>query len=593
MPFIRGQHKMIYKPIQIKKIVILIILFISTITKFTVLAAPIASKTEKHTVESILGLIHQHGLDTLAIKQRLATIINKPYAESDIALVWAYQLLMADVYSMIHDDTNPTSDYYFKKALTLAKQTHHSELEFVTYARQGHYNFVYRKISKALPLFLQANHLQSKTNLHKTPALVDHYRFIAGFYGHIGYPEDAIKYLNWAIPLSPPKSRARIDMLNSIGLHYQQLGKHNLTLQYLKDALAEAQAGRDTAWIGIISGNLSEYRWQEGKQEEALALLNKNIQFSFKEKDWLDYMRSNLLGATYYVELKDWTKAQAYLDQALTIVKDKPSHLAYQVQAMKIRADIAQLKGNIAQESQCLREYLTLKEQLEQQSNNTENAKLAWKFESDQYIKSIADNEQQQRTIKRTYSLLALLLVLVGTIIVLLLHKAKNTVKIKNIELNNATLKLAIEKQAVDHELNIVKNALNEFTETIKNNNQVIDSLRKELQETSSSDTSLKSRVAAELNNMLQSHLMTQERWVNFRRNFDILHPNYLAHLKEENPLITENDLRIIALGKLGLDNRSMASLLGISPDGVKKAKQRLKKKLSGGPPENTEELGS
>ena len=44
-------------------------------------------------------------------------------------------------------------------------------------------------------------------------------------------------------------------------------------------------------------------------------------------------------------------------------------------------------------------------------------------------------------------------------------------------------------------------------------------------------------------------------------------------------PNLTDSNLRIIFLQKLGLNNVETAQILGITTDAVKKAKQRLKKK--------------
>lgn len=533
------------------------------------------------TPESILALIHRHGLDTLAIKQQLKSITQTPYKESDASLVWAYYMLMADVYSIKHESPNATSDHYYKKALELSLNSSNKELEFLCYARQGHYYFIYRKISDALPLFLKANYLQPRTNLHKTPALSEHYRFIALFYNHIGNQQRALDYLKMALPFSLIYSRPRIDMLNSMGIFLQQLGKHTQALKVLQQALAEAQMGRDTAWVGIISGNLSEYKWKEGKKEEALQLLHENIVSSLQQNEKLDYMRSNLIAATYQIELKDWKKAEKHLKNALTILTNKPALLIHRVEVAKLLADIALLKGDVTTERKHLREYFILKQQLDKQTDNEEIIKIGWKLESEEYEKSLKDNESKQRSIQRVYSLIGLTILLIASIIILLLSRSKNIVKIKNIELSNAKLRLDMEKQAVDLELDTVKNALNNFTETIHQNNLVIAHLRKKLDDNNDNDQHIKSKVSEELNTMLKSHLMTHDRWVEFRRNFDIMHPQHLQQLKDRYPLITENDLRIIALTKLGLNNRSMAGLLGISTEGIKKAKQRLKKKIS------------
>lgn len=544
---------------------------------------------EKHTVESILSLIHKYGLDTVAIKQQLQSIIQTPFKEGEADLLWGYQMLMADIYSIMHDNTNPYSDHYYQKCLQLAKSTNNIELEFLTYARQGHYYFIYRKISQALPFFLKANYLQPKTDLKKVPALLDHYKFISGFYSHIGNHQRAIEYLKIALPYSLPYSRQRIDILNSIGIYSQLLGQKEQALQYLQKSLKEAQISKDTAWIGILSGNISEYKWKEGKKEEALKLLIQNINSSLEKNERLDYLRSNLVAATYYTELNNWKSAEHHLNNALKMINDKPALLIHKVEVAKILSKISSLKGDIPAENKYLKEYISLKQELDKQSDNEEILKIGWQFESEQYEKSIAENDDKQRSIKRTYSLIGLLVLLGATIIVLLLNRSKNAIKIKHIELNNAKLKLDLEKKAVDQELDSVKNALNEFIKTIKENNVVIANLRKELNNTHTSDDQVRNKVSHELNSMLKSHLMTQERWVNFKKNFDLMYPDYLQNLKHKNPQLTENDLRIMALVKLDLNNRSMADLLGISPEGIKKAKQRLKKKLNTPSSENTE----
>ncbi|VTQ07464.1 helix-turn-helix transcriptional regulator [Sphingobacterium daejeonense] len=78
---------------------------------------------------------------------------------------------------------------------------------------------------------------------------------------------------------------------------------------------------------------------------------------------------------------------------------------------------------------------------------------------------------------------------------------------------------------------------------------------------------------------MLENQLMTDERWIKFKNIFDRVYPGYLDNEKESVPKLTEYDLRLLALMKLGLTNRSVGDLLGISLEGVKKAKQRLKKR--------------
>ena len=51
--------------------------------------------------------------------------------------------------------------------------------------------------------------------------------------------------------------------------------------------------------------------------------------------------------------------------------------------------------------------------------------------------------------------------------------------------------------------------------------------------------------------------------------------------MRSKFPDLTHGDLRLCALFKMGLGTKEVASILAISPDSVKTARYRLRKKLS------------
>ncbi|WP_162417063.1 tetratricopeptide repeat protein [Cyclobacterium roseum] len=65
-----------------------------------------------------------------------------------------------------------------------------------------------------------------------------------------------------------------------------------------------------------------------------------------------------------------------------------------------------------------------------------------------------------------------------------------------------------------------------------------------------------------------------------FRMLIETVFPGYWERLKEELPDLTENEQMIASLFKLGYSTREMATVMGISYDGMKKARYRLKKKV-------------
>ncbi|MDH4472314.1 MAG: tetratricopeptide repeat protein [Fluviicola sp.] len=84
-----------------------------------------------------------------------------------------------------------------------------------------------------------------------------------------------------------------------------------------------------------------------------------------------------------------------------------------------------------------------------------------------------------------------------------------------------------------------------------------------------------------ELKDLVQHGLQSDKYWDNFLKHFDIAHQQFFKHLQEKHPDLTINEEKHCAFLKIKLSNKEVAAILGVAPDTVKKARQRLKKKLS------------
>jgi DNA-binding CsgD family transcriptional regulator len=83
-----------------------------------------------------------------------------------------------------------------------------------------------------------------------------------------------------------------------------------------------------------------------------------------------------------------------------------------------------------------------------------------------------------------------------------------------------------------------------------------------------------------ELKDLVQHGLQSDKYWDNFLKHFDIAHQQFFRFLHEKHPDLTINEEKHCAFLKIKLSNKEVASILGVAPDTVKKARQRLKKKL-------------
>lgn len=541
----------------------------------------IKSHNSLEQIDIALNLPVTFGKDTALLKQTLNPIMEYATAQQNIPLQWVYYMLMADGYSMAFDNTNPKSDLYYKLGNDIVKKHNLVELQVAGLMRQGYYNFVYRKVKEAFPYFLLAHQLKPNINIQKIPLIVQHFFFISSFFNYINDNELAIQYLEESLPYSPKSSRQRINLINSLGLYNEKLNQKDKAKSYFQQALNEAEIAKDSVWIGIISGNLSNYAWQEGDKEEAFNLLKKNIELSIKFDELQDAMRANINLAKYYTLVSEWTLASRHVNMALNLLKNKPYYLQYQMEIAKLQSQIAKESRDKAGELRHLNDYIVLKDSLEQRNDFQKLQNIVWQSEKEKFNRAVLDVEENRIQAKRIFWITIIFSILIFCIIILLVNKSKIKIKIKNQQLEQERLTLSYEKQLVDQEVIILKNSLEDYTQNLKKNEKLISQLRKELVTSEQQSSQQIQSIQDNLNTLLEAHIMTHERWLKFRSVFDKVYPGYLKEMKETHIKLTENDLKILALQKLDLSNYSMSELLCISVEGIKKAKHRLKKKMN------------
>jgi ligand-binding sensor domain-containing protein/DNA-binding CsgD family transcriptional regulator len=71
------------------------------------------------------------------------------------------------------------------------------------------------------------------------------------------------------------------------------------------------------------------------------------------------------------------------------------------------------------------------------------------------------------------------------------------------------------------------------------------------------------------------------KEWESFTKHFDKVHSDFLILLKEKNPTISPNELKLCAYLRMNLSTKEIAQLMNISVRGVEISRYRLRKKLS------------
>ena len=83
-----------------------------------------------------------------------------------------------------------------------------------------------------------------------------------------------------------------------------------------------------------------------------------------------------------------------------------------------------------------------------------------------------------------------------------------------------------------------------------------------------------------QLKKLLKANIELESQWESIETQFEALYPQFLDSLRTTCPDITDNELKHCLYIKMNMSNKEISGLTNISPQSVKMARNRLKKKL-------------
>jgi DNA-binding CsgD family transcriptional regulator len=150
-------------------------------------------------------------------------------------------------------------------------------------------------------------------------------------------------------------------------------------------------------------------------------------------------------------------------------------------------------------------------------------------------------------------------------------QQALTSVELENKKLAEIQLNADLEfrhKELLTYTLNLVQK------------NTILESVREAVHELMSSTDKDSNLKITKLIKTIDYSLETEKDWDEFRMYFEKVHSSFFDNLKAQYPDLSQSDLKLCALISLNLSMKEMAELIGISPESVKMARHRLRKKL-------------
>lgn len=150
-------------------------------------------------------------------------------------------------------------------------------------------------------------------------------------------------------------------------------------------------------------------------------------------------------------------------------------------------------------------------------------------------------------------------------------HLLKTQQDLAKAELNQA--KKALENN--NENLRSITNLLIEKNAQIKGLLEQIETLKEHNNFSSLSDDKVR-----KVNELLEFKILTDDDWNEFKKLYNQVYEGLQAKLKINHPNLTKSEVKLFMISKLNLSLDEAANLLAISPESVRKARYRLKKKL-------------
>jgi Tetratricopeptide repeat. len=422
--------------------------------------------------------------------------------------------------------------------------------------QENKFTLAFEYMQKAQTVFNTYRNKTENTYLHRYDNM------LGNCYYHFGEYGEAVKYLKkgsefpagWNPPHFTPA------LYNNLALCYQQLKQYDSAIAWYKKTYEAAVAFNDSIYMALAQGNMGYTYYLQQQYDKALPLLEADYKGSLQAGEKGSATNAAMTLAAIYIKTESPALAEQYMNASRQYVYN-----ARGVMVMKNWYEnlylLARAKGDHKNAGRYADSLMLYKDSVTAMRDKKAFNQAVLKLESEKHQHEVNRLEQirKQQVLLRN-SLLAVLVLLA---LVALLW------------LSRRLLKRNQEKELAQQQLYFAEQELMNYTRQLRKKNDLLQQLRDELNK----ENALSDR-EGNINRLLEATILTDEDWKKFRQLFEKVYPGFFIRLKEKMPDLSAADIRLLALTKLQLPPRNMASMLGVSYDAIKKARQRLRKKI-------------
>lgn len=449
---------------------------------------------------------------------------------------------------------------------------------------------------------------------------------LADFFYRISLYEEATNYYQDYLKLHLPKDSCFIKVQNQLALINLELKQYSLAESHASLALSTSEHinyKKGEATSNALLGSVAE---KQSNYDNALIFQKKSLSLFSSLKDSTGIAITNENIGSIYEDLEQYQKALGYFNVAQSFSKNSPWDL---------KINIINNIGDINRKTKKFNEAISYTEQaleLAKAFNNQSQLVSALKDLSRTYAdmgnfnkayaylnnQNIANEEVLIQNNNEVVSALQILhdvnekeaevqllnkqneinriqqyiiLIVTGTIIIGLiagiLYWRKRRKHEKHIlEYQQQLLQADLDKkttieEALKREIDIKVSSLTNYSLNIAHKNKLLSDISKTLKKLKGRNSELVSKKLIAIVKDIETDLDNNNEWTELMNYFGQIHPNFFSTLKQTvKDKLSSSEMRLCLLLRLNLSSKEIADILHITPDSVRIARYRLRKKL-------------
>lgn len=332
----------------------------------------------------------------------------------------------------------------------------------------------------------------------------------------------------------------------------------------------EKNENRDAIYIRTQLAKAYKY---ENQYDEAVPLLEDNVQLAVAVgNERLRKVNKKLL-TQILLEQGKGAEALAQIQEIYSTEQEMGMSQGY-LSALKLYADALTMTGKGQQAGSIYQQYITVNDSLFNIDKEKEIASMRELFQAEKRETQIELLEKETETSNLQKGLLGTgLLAVLGVLGAVWIRFRESAKRSK------------LQRQKLDAELDFKKKELTTHALHLAKKNEILADLKTKVEQM---EGGCETR---DIINTINFDLKDEDNWNDFTQYFEQVHKDFGKMVQQNYPNVTPGELRLMALLKMNLTSKEIASMLNITSEGVKKSRQRLRKKLDLQPEDSLEAL--